>query len=419
MPGYRSSWARSITVAVLLVVLSGCAGQTRITDPEPPRATIQPTLLPTATNTIPVVPTAAVLDPTASPLPAPPVSGGAPVATPSAGPSDNDRTGPEPTPTIPGVLGPTFPADVNPLTGEQVAEASVLARRPVAVKISNYPPLVRPQSGLNSADLLFEHYAEGGVTRFTALFYAHDAEPVGSVRSGRLIDLEIPRMYDAAFAYSGSSGPVREMLRNSAFFSRIISPDFGHGGFYRVPAGNKPFEHTLFTSTTVLRAILEQRGLNQAPSLPVNMLFSATPINAGTPARTVEIQFRAVNAFWQYNEGSRRYFRWTDGAPHLDASSGQQVNFRNIVVLGAHHQDTTILEDFVNGGSYSIEIQVWGEGPVSIFRDGARLEGRWVRQDPSHMLTFYDLAGQPLPLAPGNTFFELVPLGFTGLRVGP
>ena len=85
-----------------------------------------------------------------------------------------------------GIIGPTnFPENVNPLTGETV-DPSVLARRPLAIKISNAPAIVRPQSGLNSADLVFEHYAEGGLTRFTAVFYSKDADPVGSIRSGRI-----------------------------------------------------------------------------------------------------------------------------------------------------------------------------------------------------------------------------------------
>ncbi|RMF36206.1 MAG: DUF3048 domain-containing protein, partial [Chloroflexi bacterium] len=85
---------------------------------------------------------------------------------------------------------------------------------------------MRPQAGLSFADLVFEHYAEGGVTRFTAVFLGHDAEKVGSIRSGRLIDLEIPAMYKAMFAYSGSSGGVKERIRNADFFpDRVISPD--------------------------------------------------------------------------------------------------------------------------------------------------------------------------------------------------
>ena len=144
------------------------------------------------------------------------------------------------------------------------------------------------------------------------------------------------------------------------------------------------------------------------------MSFSQTP-PAGTPVNSIEVRYRATNAFWQYNAATGRYARWSDGVVHSDANTGAQLAFRNVIVLGAHHEDTTILEDFVNGGSYSIQIQVWGEGPVSIFRDGLRIEGRWVRNNPDEMLTFYDLDGNALPLAPGNSFIQLVPLGFDGL----
>lgn len=325
---------------------------------------------------------------------------------------------PDPTTAIPGLIGPDqFPANVNPLTGLAVDDPSRLDRRPLAIKISNYPSVVRPQSGLNSADLVFEHYAEGGVTRFTAVFYTNDVNPVGSIRSARLIDLEIPRMYDAAFAYSGSSGPVRLMLRDSEFFDRIISPDFAHGGFYRIEDPNKAVEHTLFTDTSRLRAILEERAQDNRPQFQTNMTFLAATPDGGSPASAIEIRYIGVNAFWRYDPITNGYMRSTDGVAHLDANTGHQLNFKNVVVLGAHHEDTDILEDLVGGGHYSIQIQVWGEGPVSIFRDGQRFEGRWRRQSPHDMLTFYDADGNFLPLAPGNTFVELVPLGFTGLVV--
>jgi len=348
---------------------------------------------------------------TATATAAPVIIASSPTPAPTAAPTA--------APAAAGLIGPdNFPENVNPLTGEVVADPTVLERRPVAVKISNYPPVVRPQSGLNNADLIFEHYAEGGVTRFTAVFYSKDADPVGSVRSGRLIDLEIPKMYDAAFAYSGSSGPVRLMMRGSAFFDRIISPDFGHGGFYRIQDPNKATEHTLFTDTPRLRAILDQRGQNTPPSFATNMAFSEEPPDGGVPAaNNVEVRYVGANVFWHYDPPSGRYYRWTDGEQHNDANTGNQLNVRNVVLVGAHHQDTDILEDLVGGGHYSIEIQIWGEGPVTIFRDGQRYDGRWRRENEGDMLTFYDQEGNILPLAPGNTFFQMVPLGFTGLVV--
>src|SRR5690606_31245316 len=157
-------------------------------------------------------------------------------------------------------------------------------------KVSNYPPLVRPQAGLNNADLIFEHYAEAGVTRFTAIFYSKDADPVGSIRSGRLIDLELPKMYDAALAYSGSSGPVQEMIRLSSFFERVISPDFGHGGFYRIEDPTNAIEHTLFTDTPTLHYLLGLRGQDTRPQFANGMAFLPTLPAGGLPnANRIEL----------------------------------------------------------------------------------------------------------------------------------
>ena len=143
------------------------------------------------------------------------------------------------------------------------------------------------------------------------------------------------------------------------------------------------------------------------------MAFRAEPLQAGTPAGRVEIAYMGTNATWVWING--RYSRWTDGEPHLDANSGEQLRFDNIVVVAAEHVNTDIVED--TNGEPSIQIQIWGEGPASVFRNGVRINGRWHRADPSHMLTFTDLDGNILPLTPGTTFFQLVPLGFDRLFV--
>src|SRR5690606_26865903 len=96
---------------------------------------------------------------------------------------------------VSGATGPySYPPDVNPLTGLTISDPNVLNRRPIVVKVSNSPPLVRPQSGINDADLVFEHYTEVGVTRFSAIFYANAPTRVGSIRSARLIDYELTPM---------------------------------------------------------------------------------------------------------------------------------------------------------------------------------------------------------------------------------
>jgi hypothetical protein len=329
---------------------------------------------------------------------------------------------PEPT-TIPlpdGWLGPdNFGTEINPLTGEIEEDPAILQRRPIAIKISNFPEFVRPQAGLNNADLVFEHYAEGGATRFTAVFYSEDAHTVGSVRSARIIDFEIPVMYDAALGYSGAAGGNKDRFSGVEWFDRIISPDFGHGGFYRAQSEDPDtdFWHTMFTDTYRLRDILQERGLDVAPQFRNGMVFSQEPPASGTPAKQFEIVYSGNNATWWYDSGLGRYLRWDNGERHNDANRGEQINFKNIVVVSANHVESWIPETEVGQGAKSIEIQIWGEGPATIFRDGQRFDGRWQRNDPRDMLTFTDLEGNPLPLAPGNTWFQLVPLNFDKLYV--
>jgi hypothetical protein len=321
------------------------------------------------------------------------------------------------TPTPDTSIMTEFPADVNPLTGLQVSDAALLDRRPLAIKISNSPSVVRPQAGLGSADLVFEHYAEGGVTRFTAIFMSQSASKVGSIRSGRLIDLEIPAMFKSVFAYSGSSGGVRQKLIDTEFYqeNRVISPDFGVGEpvFRRFPEPGKAFEHTLFTSTDALWALTEERGLNTRQDLS-GLAFRASPPAGGEPARYVELAYLSgvASAEWTFDSDLGLYQRAILSAPHTDALTGQQITAANIVIVYANHVETGILEDLVGGGHYSIEIQIWGEGPVQIVRDGQVYGGRWVRQAREEMLSFVDQDGQPLPLKPGNSWFQIVPLDF-------
>jgi len=303
----------------------------------------------------------------------------------SAPPSPTVAASPTPTvvPTlyVPGMIGPDSYADnVNPLTGLEVNNPEILARRPLAIKISNNAR-VRPQAGLNSADLVFEHLTEGGITRLTAIYYGKDASKVGSIRSGRLIDLELPIMYDAAFGYSGSSIELRLMFLRSLFFDRIVSPDFAHGGYERISNPEDPderVEDTLYTSTDTLRWLLDQRGQDIEPVFSNGMAFHPDPPGNGSDVSGVEIAYPATSAYWYHSPGLGGYLRWSDGIPHLDANSGNQLLFQNIVVIRATHLATDIIED--SGGS---------------------------------PLTFHTSEGDLLPLSPGKTFFQVVPLDFT------
>jgi len=327
---------------------------------------------------------------------------------------------PTPGPTPEGGVGPySFPPGVNPLTGLPVDDPARLTLRPVAVKISNAPPLVRPQDGIGQADVVFEHYVEGGLTRFTAVFLSQLPRRVGSVRSARLIDVEIPEMFESYLVYAGSSGGVRERIEASQFAERAFyGVETGPPAYYRDEA--IPIPHNLFADLVAVHELAARRGVNTPPAPGYSALaFSPAPPFPGEPATGIDLQYNASGVHWQYDPQDGLYYRWSDGQPHYDATLNRQVSAANVVVLYVHHvEDPTIVESESAGHqSFSIQIQFWGAGDALIFRDGQAYRARWERPVEHYydMFVLRDERGEIMRLKPGVTFFQFVPLDFDAL----
>ena len=79
-----------------------------------------------------------------------------------------------------------------PLNGEKYSKEQKNwweKHRPLGIMIENHQES-RPQSGLNAADVIYESVAEGGITRYLAVYYCNDAGIVGPVRSARTYFLD-------------------------------------------------------------------------------------------------------------------------------------------------------------------------------------------------------------------------------------
>jgi hypothetical protein len=326
--------------------------------------------------------------------------------------ASNDLT-PTSNPAIlenPQAIGPdNIPAGINPLTGQLAADPESLNRRPIVVKISNAPAIVRPQAGLNQADLVFEHYVEGGLTRFSAIFYGQAPDRVGSIRSARLIDLELTPMYGGLLSYSGASIGVEDRLNTSDFVHRLYKGVlYGLPYYWRDESIDVP--HNLFMNPNALWMLAAQEGKNQRPNLQ-SLAFLAEAPNSVYPATNIDIRYHATRVQWQYDSQLGSYRRFSDGQAHLDANAGQQVTAANVVIIFAEHHDTDIVESQWQGViSYSTEITLQPEGDAILFRDGKRYDGRWLRPARQTPISLRTTEGQVLYMKPGNTWFQVVRL---------
>ena len=170
-----------------------------------------------------------------------------------------------------------FGTDRNPLTGERMADPTVLERRPLAIKISNNPAsYTRPQHGIGQADIVFEHVTETNITRFTAIFYGQTPPDIGPIRSARLIDKELPAMYDAAIFMSGSHPLILDAIAQSDIGDRIYRETAD--GFYRNEDDRRTFrlEHTLYADPEGLWEAVEWGNDNRA-GLALRRRWPSTP----------------------------------------------------------------------------------------------------------------------------------------------
>jgi hypothetical protein len=320
----------------------------------------------------------------------------------------------------PGYGPEVYPAGVNPLTGLEVADRSRLERRPMVIKITNFPRSVRPQWGLNAADHVYEYYLEDELTRFIGVFYGNDAGRVGPIRSARPFDEQIVRAYKAIFAFGYADDRVIDLWKDSDLkpFLVIEHPD-NCPPMCRI--GPENAYNTLFTDTAQLSQYITDKGVSNGRQRLEGLRFEERSWLAagGGVAERVEIRFTPMSySYWEYDPAAKRYLRWQDAdraaagdetyAPLVDSLDEQQVGADNLVILFPP------LGKFFESNSTEIyDIELIGSGKAYALRDSRIFEIEWRRKTPQDILGLYFSNGVPYPLKPGNTWFEVLNDGTT------
>ena len=317
---------------------------------------------------------------------------------------------------IPIVYGPTdFPADVNPLTGLKVSDPTILNRRPVTVKVANFPREGRPHAGLSFADLVFEYYIGEGTNRFLALYYGQDAPKVGPVRSGRMVDAQLVRQFQGILAYVSADIKVLQVIwKNLDKRAISLSP-------YTCPGlcdDGKGTVTSVFAETASLTKFAAQQLGIAATKPNLDGFAFDTRLPATTqPAAGVAVQWNpADRGEWRYDAASGTYLRWIESVdannaqtmvPLTDRVTEKQLGFTNVVIVFAKY---TELAPTLH------EIDMWynnGGQRAVLFRDGVLIEGTWKSAAQDAPMQFFLPDGKPMTFKPGNTWFVLTGLNST------
>ncbi|MEZ5244785.1 MAG: DUF3048 domain-containing protein [Acidimicrobiales bacterium] len=297
-----------------------------------------------------------------------------------------------------------------PLTGEHIdADSPLLDRAAIVVKISNNMSVQDNWQGIDQADVVIEERIEANATRFAAVFHSILPESVGPIRSGRTSDLDLlANLGTPILVYSGANPSVTGQLRsleNDGLVTLVV--DRGTNvDLVRDNAFSRP--DNLFSN---LVEIEEKYRDGAGVALPLFEYREATSgdRSAGVDVDGVTVKGADTVSFvWDETRG---YVRVQNGDVHTTLD-GTPFVFDNIVVLEVEYTPST----FAPG---SVDAKTVGAGTLNLLIGGTRYEGTWSRESSTSAYQFFDAAGDPLRLDPGQTWMTLVPAGSYEFVVAP
>lgn len=307
------------------------------------------------------------------------------------------------------------------LTGELGPEGANL-KPIVVVKVEN-SYVVRPQKGLEVADMVVEELVEGGMTRFAAIYQSEFPEIVGPVRSVRHVDASISSPIADAFIFSGGA------KRTLRFLESKLSPEVtviteGGPGMYRDNDYYAP--HNLFLKT---QEVLDSLAVTNTPSaglfpertpqmlsLPeaapaspeASPSVSSTPVKKDVPKVIAEarIDFSTLEqARWTWDAASGTWLRSQRSTPFVDFS-GKQISTKNVVVLEVSTMDAGYKDP---GGGYVPRSVMTSSGRGWVLSNGLAMPVTWNKEHVADPITFTDSTGAPVYVPEGRLWVELMP----------
>lgn len=287
---------------------------------------------------------------------------------------------------------PEPPKFYSPLTGVPVPDEGFTKKPVTAIMIENSPE-ARPQSGLRDAGVVFEAIAEGGITRFIALYQEGRPGLIGPVRSVRPYYVEWAAGFDPAVAHIGGSARALQMIRSGSY-GTDLDQFFNAGSYWR--AADRAAPHNVYTNFDRLDALNAARGKTTS-----TFVFSPRTDDNKSPTPNaaninINVSYGAFNVDYTYDPATNTYLRSQGGAPHVDREAGQ---IQPKVVIAIKVNMSLGFED----GNRE-QITTTGTGQAYIFQNGTVQEATWSKADAKARLIFTAADGREVPLNRGQTW---------------
>ena len=276
--------------------------------------------------------------------------------------------------------------------------------RPIAVMINNNH-VAWPHAGLNDAYLAYEILAEGGITRIMALFKDKDTEKIGSVRSARPYYLDYALENDAIYVHYGWSDKAKSDI--SSLGVDNINGLTASSVFWRDSSLNKATEHTVFTSMEKINEYSKEHGYDRDTDKDLLLNYSVDEIDLSKredaiKADTVFMKYSYyTTASYEYDSEKKVYKRYMSDTPHVDAVTGDQYTFKNIII--------TPIETHTYDSYGRLELDNIGSGEGYFITLGYAIPITWSKDSRSSQTVYKNMDGEEIKVNDGNTFIQITP----------
>lgn len=273
-------------------------------------------------------------------------------------------------------------------------EAEIANKQITGIMIENSGE-ARPQSGLLEADVVFEAIAEGGITRFLALYQSKSPEYIGPVRSARPYYAEWVKTFDASYVHAGGSPDGLQTI-SSLGVKDISAFAYGDDVFFRTSDRQSP--HNLYTSFKGLDKVNKEKGFTGSKFTPWSRKKDV-PQTATAKKIDITISSAFYNPSYEYDATTNTYLRSQAGEIHKDEKSGKQIAPKTVLVMTMNKSQNGIYSVYKTNGS----------GKFYAFQDGQVTEGTWERSGVSDQYSFKDANGFNFLFNKGQTWVSIVP----------
>lgn len=316
------------------------------------------------------------------------------------------------------------PAYYSALSGRKVNSKDKVHATTTCIMIEN-SAAARPQSGLEDAGVIYEAIAEGGISRFLALYQDRKPELVGPIRSVRMHFAEWAMPYHCSLAHVGGADDALKSVRHQDSF-RDIDQFFNDGTYWR--SRNRRAPHNVYSSFEKIDALNRDKNYDSsiyngfarrdqkktAKTNPKSKHKKASKdASKDQPVKTnlanlIDINLGAdktFNVHYQWDRKNNNYIRsYQNGTMHQSINlNGQSVQLRPDVVIAM------AVDSVGRPGTNFSNFTTTGSGTAHIFQNGKVIKATWHKDSVQSELVFRNKKSKIIKLNRGQTWISAYP----------